>query len=60
MPGSMRRTAYLLMALAGVQFVCPLLFTNGCQWWVSAGVVGGYGWALWRKLRQNLAANRVR
>ena len=29
-PGSMRRTAWLLVALALVQLVCPMLFTNGC------------------------------
>lgn len=59
MPGSMRRVAYLLVALAGVQVICPILFRNGCQWWVSAGVVAGYGWALWRKLRQTLLLNRA-
>jgi len=60
MPGSMRRVAYLLVALAGVQLICPLLFTNGSQWWVSGGVVAGYGWALYRKLRQTMAAFRAR
>jgi len=59
-PGSMRRTAGLLMALALVQLVCPLLFNNGCQWWVSGGVVAGYGWSLYRKLRQTLVAARAR
>lgn len=59
-PGSMRRTAGLLMALALVQLICPLLFKNGCQWWVSGGVVAGYGWSLYQKLRQNLAAARAR
>ena len=58
MPGSMRRTAYLLVALAGVQLICPLLFNNGCQWWVSGGVVAGYGWALYNKLRQTMNAYR--
>jgi hypothetical protein len=55
MPGSMRRTAYLLVALALVQLVCPLLFTNGCQWWVSGGVVLGYGALLYRGLRGKMA-----
>lgn len=55
-PGSMRRTAYLLIALAAVQVICPLLFRDGTQWWVSVGVVAGYGWSLWRKLRESLAA----
>jgi len=59
LPGSMTRTAFLLVGLAGVQLICPLLFSNGCQWWVSGGVVAGYGWLLWRKLRQSMAAART-
>ena len=55
MPGSMRRVAYLVVALALVQVVCPLLFTNHCEWWVSAGVVGGYGAMLLIQLRRRLA-----
>src|SRR3954466_82718 len=43
MPGSGARVAYLLIALALVQLVCPLLFVDGVQWIVSAGVVLGYG-----------------
>jgi len=58
MPGSGRRVAYLLVALALVQLVCPLLFVNGIQWWVSGGVVGGYGAILYRQLRQRLAQSR--
>jgi hypothetical protein len=60
MPGSMRRVAYLLVALAGVQLICPMLFSHGCQWWVSGGVVAGYGWALWRKLQQTLSLHRAK
>jgi hypothetical protein len=56
MPGSMRRVAYLLVALAFVQFACPLLFVDGIQWWVSGGVVAGYGWMLYKQLRDRLAA----
>jgi hypothetical protein len=52
MPGSMRRVAYLLVALILVQLLCPLLFVNGTQWWVSAGVVLGYGALLFRRLFQ--------
>src|SRR5262249_19051420 len=55
MPGSMRRVGYLLLALALVQVLCPLLFTNGYQWWVSGGVVAGYGAMLFRQLRQRLS-----
>jgi hypothetical protein len=50
-PGSGRRVAYLLVTLAGIQVVCPLLFVDGVQWAASAGVVGGYGWMLWRRLQ---------
>ena len=57
MPGSGVRVAYLLVALALVQLVCPLLFTDGTQWIVSGGVLLGYGWTLFRRLRQNLKAN---
>jgi len=55
MPGSMRRVAYLMVALALVQILCPLLFTNHFEWWVSAGVVGGYGAILFNQLRRRLA-----
>ena len=52
MPGSGARVAYLLIALVLIQLICPLLFQNGTQWWVSGGVVGGYGIALFRQFRQ--------
>lgn len=58
MPGSMRRVAYLLVALAGVQLICPLLFANGCQWWVSGGVVLGYGGILLQQLRRRMATGQ--
>ncbi|HEX4122392.1 MAG TPA: hypothetical protein VH619_17390 [Verrucomicrobiae bacterium] len=58
-PGSMRRTAYFLMILAAIQVVCPLIFTNGCQWWVSGGVAAGYGFALYRQMRRRMARNRL-
>ena len=53
-PGSFRRVAYLLIALALVQFLFPLMFTPGglSQWCVSAGVVLGYGLTLYRDLRK--------
>ncbi|HWA85968.1 MAG TPA: hypothetical protein VG710_07090 [Opitutus sp.] len=51
MPGAGARVAYLLLALALVQLVCPLLFVDGVQWVVSAGVAAGYGWTLYRRLR---------
>lgn len=59
MPGSGVRVAYLLVALALVQLVCPLLFVDGTQWLVSAGVVVGYGLLLYRQLRLRLAADRA-
>lgn len=54
MPGSGARVAYLLIGLLLIQLICPLLFRDGVQWWVSAGVVGGYGFMLFRQLRQRL------
>lgn len=53
-PGSFRRVAYLLVALALVQLVCPLLFAPGsaCPWYVSAGVLLGYGRTLLSQLRE--------
>jgi hypothetical protein len=52
-PGSFRRVAYLLVALAMVQFLFPVFFTPGgaSQWCVSGGVVAGYGWTLYRQMR---------
>jgi hypothetical protein len=52
MPGSMRRVAALLVALVIVQIVCPMLFTNGVQWWVSGGLLLGYGAMLLRQFRR--------
>ena len=52
MPGSMSRVAYLLIVLVAIQIFCPLLFKEGTQWWVSAGVVLGYGYVLFRRLVQ--------
>jgi len=59
MPGAGARVAYLLIALALVQLVCPLLFVDGTQWVVSTGVVLGYGGMLYRQLRLRLAAKRA-
>ena len=53
-PGAGARVAYLLIALALIQFLCPLFFTDGTQWFVSVGVGLGYGWALFRQLRERL------
>jgi len=52
-PGSFRRVAYLLVALALVQFLFPVFFAQGgaSQWFVSVGVVSGYGWTLYRQFR---------
>lgn len=51
MPGSGVRVAYLLIALVLVQLICPLLFVDGTQWWVSGGVIAGYGVMLYHQLR---------
>ncbi len=55
MPGSMTRVAYLLIVLVAIQIICPLLFKDGTQWWVSAGLVMGYGYVLFRRLMQRRA-----
>jgi hypothetical protein len=55
-PGSFRRIAYLLVALALVQFLFPIFFTPDgiSQWCVAAGVAAGYGLVLYRDLRRRL------
>jgi len=58
MPGSGARVAYLLIALVLVQLVCPMLFRDGVQWWVSGGVVAGYGFTLYRQLRARISQNK--
>lgn len=56
MPGSGVRVAYLLITLVLIQFICPMLFKNdSTQWWVSGGVVAGYGTMLFLQLRQRLS-----
>jgi hypothetical protein len=57
MPGSGARVAYLLIVLVLIQVVCPLLFVGGTQWWVSGGVVAGYGTMLFLQLRQRRAGS---
>ena len=59
MPGSGIRVAYFLVALVLVQLVCPLLFADGTQWWVSGGIVLGYGWLLFAELRQRVVSDRA-
>lgn len=58
MPGAGARVAYLLIALALIQVVCPLLFQEGTQWFVSGGLVAGYGWMLLSQMRARLKAVR--
>lgn len=55
MPGAGGRVAGLLIALVLIQMVCPLLFNDGVQWWVSTGVAGGYGCVLFRRLARRKA-----
>ena len=52
MPGSGTRVAYLLVGLVLIQLICPMLFKDGVQWWVSGGLVAGYGLMLFKQLRQ--------
>ncbi len=54
MPGSFRRVGFLMLALVLVQLGYPFIFTQGAQWWVSGGVLAGYGFLLWRGLRRRL------
>jgi hypothetical protein len=58
-PGSGARVACLLVALVLVQVLCPLLFVEGTQWWVSGGLVAGYGWSLLRKAAHLRKVNRA-
>ncbi len=58
MPGSGARVAYLLILLVLIQLLCPLWFVNGTQWWVTGGVVAGYGVMLFLQLRQRLSHNK--
>ena len=51
-PGSARRVAYLMGSLLIVQVLCPVFFQNGMQWWVSGGVVSGYGFLLFQQFQQ--------
>ena len=57
-PGSGVRVAFLLIALVVIQIVCPILFREGTKWWVSGGLVGGYGFMLYRQLRERLDQNK--
>ena len=57
MPGSGLRVACLLLALVAIQVICPVFFADGTQWWISAGVAGGYGFLLFRQLRERRLAN---
>jgi hypothetical protein len=59
MPGSGARVAYLLITLVVVQMICPMLFNDSAtKWWVSGGVVAGYGLMLALQLRQRLSGNK--
>jgi hypothetical protein len=36
--------------------ICPVLFADNIQWWVSAGLVGAYGVTLYRQMMARRAA----
>lgn len=55
MPGSGGRVALLLLLLVAIQVICPLLFTDGIQWWVTGGLGAGYGVMLYFQLQQKLS-----
>ena len=56
MPSSAQRVVLLMITLAAIQIVCPMLFADGIQWWVSAGVAIGYGWQLFQQFRRRREA----
>lgn len=56
-PGSMRRVAFLIIALAGAQLIWPWVFAGEGKWWVSAGVAAGYGFLLYQSLDRTSAQN---
>jgi len=58
MPGSGGRVALFLLFLVLVQWLCPLIFTDSIKWWVSGGILLGYGTVLLRQLRQRKAEMR--
>ena len=58
MPGAGGRVALLVLVFVLIQVICPLLFRDGTQWWVSGGVAAGYGLMLFLQLRQRLAQNK--
>jgi len=58
MPGSGARVAYLLILLVAIQVICPRLFNDSTQWWVSGGVALGYGYTLFCHLREQIARNK--
>jgi uncharacterized BrkB/YihY/UPF0761 family membrane protein len=51
-PGSFTRVAFLMIALVLVQVCLPVLFLGNVRWFVSAGVVLGYGWTLFQHIRR--------
>lgn len=58
MPGSGARVAYLLVALVAIQVICPLIFADGTQWWVSGGLAVGYGITLFMQLRRRMGEGK--
>ena len=50
LPGSGGRVVLLLLLLVAIQLICPMLFREGIQWWVTGGVLLGYGGTLFRQL----------
>lgn len=56
MPGSGLRVAYLLIVLVAIQMICPVFFSDGTQWWISAGVAIGYGVLLFNQMQHRRLA----
>ena len=55
MPGSGGRVALLLVTLVLIQVLFPAFFDGTTKWWICGGLVAGYGWTLWQKLRLKMA-----
>jgi hypothetical protein len=52
MGGSPKRVVWFLLCLVAIQVLCPALFVQGAQWWVSGGVALGYGLIQFQQFRR--------
>ena len=52
--GKGARITYLILTLVVIQLTCPFFFVAAIRWWVSGGVMLGYGWTLCRQISLRL------